>query len=982
MAWEQAVALVELEVGGEFQRSGTAFLVAPELALTALHVVGDRSVEPAKFWEGRIQLRFRGHVTDAEVFPNRFDCRADWVLLRLRRTALLTPLRLYRTPSPGAKWEARGFPDAEPSDGMTIGGIIRSVSHTIRGVRALALFCEEASAGAGLPVKGLSGAPVIAGGGVIGLLRRALLEEGSQVDLKEAPPRSRGGTLYACPTDLILDHCGDLLAAHEPNATRGRIPLQRPRRPEHFTGREKELSELQNDLEPGRVVTLCGLGGVGKTALAIALLWALAPGDDPPERFPDGIVFHSFSDQRTAAEALTAIARAFGEDSGQDPPNLAAQRALEGRTALLVLDAVENAEDIGPILALSAWCGVLLTTRERDRGAGDLRDTENLHFTQGVRLLQALGAEYIDDPTSAHTICELLGGLPLAIRLAGHYMGTRKVYAREYLEWLKQSPLDALHHGQRQHESVPLVISRTIEQLSQRAREALAVVGLLAPAPLGADAIEVALALTAHERTRALGELVNYGLLSRENQAYEVGHALVHTYARESLSIPGEALERLAKHFTGYARRPGRTRTTANDEIDAVRPHITALLPRLWDGSLSECAVDLVRILVPAGESFLRARGYRGDEAHYLTRALEVCAKMGEQTGGRDHQHWLRRTAELKEALGDLFFFKDEYETAEAAFRYSLSAYCQLDDSRPEQVQTKLKLAEIVLNRGNFNDVLQLLEGVPDECGRLPQQSDTLALAYSILGRAYHGKEVYSKAETHYLDSLTYYQGASYGAERARVLVRLSSLRFDQRLDQEAAAYLQQAEECLTNAKGSLRSLAQVRGDIASHYLWRKDYEKASNLNEQTLKDFRQIGDRQFIGWTLQRQGDIHFEQGSAHDVQARTAYAEAVRIFEELGILNGQAYAFDHLAQIELRLGKYSEAQELFEKALDRFDRSGLRSGKGYVYGNLGDLAQAKGNQEAARYYYREALSIWEELCHSNQIALTKTKVEGLESG
>jgi tetratricopeptide (TPR) repeat protein len=293
-----------------------------------------------------------------------------------------------------------------------------------------------------------------------------------------------------------------------------------------------------------------------------------------------------------------------------------------------------------------------------------------------------------------------------------------------------------------------------------------------------------------------------------------------------------------------------------------------------------------------------------------------------------------------------------------------------------------LKIAEIALNRGNFDDVLQLLEGVPDECRRLPQQSGTLALAFSILGRAYHGKEVYSHAESHYLESLAHYQDASHGADRARVLVRLSSLRFDQRRDQEAAAYLQQAEECLTTAKDSLRSLARVRGDIANHYLWRKDYEKASNLNEQTLKDFRRIGDTQFIGWTLQRQGDIHFEQGPDHDAQATTAYAEAVRIFEELGILNGQAYAFDHLAQIKLRSGKYSEAKELFEKALERFERSGLRSGKGYVHDNLGDLAQLEGDQKAARQHFRLALRTWKELHRSDRVALSKEKLARLGSG
>src|SRR5688572_24720910 len=131
MAWEQAVALVELETGGEFRRSGTAFLVAAELALTALHVIGDRTVEPPRFWNGRIRLSFPGHVTDAELVTGRYDRRADWALLRLSRGSMVTPLRLYRNPGPVSNWLARGFPDAEPQDGMTVGGMVRTEHHKI-----------------------------------------------------------------------------------------------------------------------------------------------------------------------------------------------------------------------------------------------------------------------------------------------------------------------------------------------------------------------------------------------------------------------------------------------------------------------------------------------------------------------------------------------------------------------------------------------------------------------------------------------------------------------------------------------------------------------------------------------------------------------------------------------------------------------------------------------------------------------------------
>ena len=69
-----------------------------------------------------------------------------------------------------------------------------------------------------------------------------------------------------------------------------RIPLQRPRPAEHFTNREKELAQLLQNLQPGRVVTLCGPGGIGKSALAAEAIWQLTKESQPPQCFPDGVI--------------------------------------------------------------------------------------------------------------------------------------------------------------------------------------------------------------------------------------------------------------------------------------------------------------------------------------------------------------------------------------------------------------------------------------------------------------------------------------------------------------------------------------------------------------------------------------------------------------------------------------------------------------------------------------------------------------------
>ena len=167
-------------------------------------------------------------------------------------------------------------------------------------------------------------------------------------------------------------------------------PLQRPARAEHFTGRQTELDDLTAQLQPERVVTLCGPGGIGKSALAAEALWRLAPGDQPSNTFPDGILWHNFYEQPQAAIALEKIALSFGEEPQPSPAD-GAQRALTGRCALLVLDGTEQADDLEAVLAVRGRCGVLITTRRRADALTVRMDIGSLPTNDALTMLRAWG---------------------------------------------------------------------------------------------------------------------------------------------------------------------------------------------------------------------------------------------------------------------------------------------------------------------------------------------------------------------------------------------------------------------------------------------------------------------------------------------------------------------------------------------------------------------------------------------------------------
>lgn len=359
-------------------------------------------------------------------------------------------------------------------------------------------------------------------------------------------------------------------------ATKVRLPFQRPPRVPHFKGRDTELAALLRDLQPGRAVTICGPGGMGKTALAAEAIWQLAPGSEPPQKFPDGIIFHTFYHRPQAALALEGFARAYGEDPRQSPLD-AAKKALSNRIPLIVLDGAEVCDDLPPVLSVTGGCGVLITTRRHGDAPEDFSDLPPLPEDKAIELLQAWGKEMASDEGICRSICALLGRLPLAIFLAGRYLAHRRQLAGDYLAWLKETPLEALELGKRQHESIPLLMEHSLKQVSHQARACLGLAGVLAMKPFPPKVIAMALQISSVRANNSLGELVDYGLLIRPDLSYQITHSLAHTYARERLVVPKDALARLAQHYDSFSREQVKLGLEGYARLDAHRDHILAV---------------------------------------------------------------------------------------------------------------------------------------------------------------------------------------------------------------------------------------------------------------------------------------------------------------------------------------------------------------------------------------------------------------------
>ncbi len=238
--------------------------------------------------------------------------------------------------------------------------------------------------------------------------------------------------------------------------------------------------------------------------------------------------------------------------------------ALGGRTALLVLDGAERADNLPRLLdRCSALTAVLITSRDADDVYEEEIAVSEFNREEAVSLLQEWGGARAANPEEAGAICDLVGDLPLAVALAGKYIRRKKRTAAAYLQWLRDEGLGALDHGHRRRDSVPLLLDRSLDEvalLAPEARDIVAVLGVLALAPVSEAALVAALddgsvtICAARWMSWSATGCCAYRRTASWADTYQLAHALLHQYAGERMDVAPAALERLASYYNRFAR--------------------------------------------------------------------------------------------------------------------------------------------------------------------------------------------------------------------------------------------------------------------------------------------------------------------------------------------------------------------------------------------------------------------------------------------
>ncbi len=258
------------------------------------------------------------------------------------------------------------------------------------------------------------------------LLMRALHQAGRTAEALAAGRAFRGRMVDGHGVDpgpalddlqrRILAEDPALRPAPPPAAATG--PPAPARRPDRFVGRQAELAALRRALGEGRVTTVAGPGGAGKTRLMTEVLTG-------------GEVVVELAELSAPADVPAAVAAALGLRAAPRGGVAAITERLGSVPALLVLDNCEHLlgavrELVDVIVAACPGVRVLATSRQRLGAAGErvlrlgpLPEADQVAlFCDRAALLRA------DFPGDARTralageVCRLVDGLPLAVELA------------------------------------------------------------------------------------------------------------------------------------------------------------------------------------------------------------------------------------------------------------------------------------------------------------------------------------------------------------------------------------------------------------------------------------------------------------------------------------------------------------------------------------------------------------------------------------
>nr|WP_279629201.1 tetratricopeptide repeat protein [Amycolatopsis thailandensis] len=456
------------------------------------------------------------------------------------------------------------------------------------------------------------------------------------------------------------------------------------------------------------LIVLAGVGGVGKTALAVS--WAYRVHG----AYPDGQLYvnlgaFDLGGPVAPGEVLGRFLRALGVPPDGVPSETGERAALfrslsRDRALLIVLDNAVSAAQVRPLLPASARCVVVVTSRWQLAGltvdGAQLLSVSPLAEEASTDLLRYLAGEdrVAGELSSAVSVARLCGGLPLALSVAGARLASRP-------QWPVRRMLRELEPGHRRLKSLSLqedlavqpVFDVSYRELPAGAARCYRLLGLHPGPEFGPGVAAAALTVAEDDTLGLLETLVDASLLTETNEGRYRFHDLVRLHAGEKAVADedgesrDDATRRMLEWYLAGARAADRVITPYRRPRDPYRFLGTAPvvdLPNSREGALEWLErerVALVAAVRHAAERELYDLAWHLDDAmwplfnyrrHHQDRLTVdlIGVDCARRLGNRDYE------SKVLKRLALAYLNTGKLEQAATEFTHGLELCEQIDD--------------------------------------------------------------------------------------------------------------------------------------------------------------------------------------------------------------------------------------------------------------------------------------------------------------
>ena len=705
-----------------------------------------------------------------------------------------------------------------------------------------------------------------------------------------------------------------------------------------FTGRETLLKQLYGQLRMVRKAaigqTISGLGGIGKTQLAVEYAYRY-------QHEYQAVLWAHAETTETLTTSYTEIAKLLQlpqKDAQEQKEIVQGVKDWLSRQQnwLLILDNADEPEVLIPFLPQKVGGHLIITTRAADLshlglGFGHALLVEKFSKKQDVRfLLHRAGLKRISpqDREFARRIADELDGLPLALNQVGAYIAATGGSLASYWEVFQQQRATLLNtQSDREYPrsvSATLALSfKRVEQRNPAAAELLQLCAFLAPDAIPEELLIkgarefggtlASVAESAIQLDQAFADLRAYSLITRNSQSRTlIVHRLVQAVRRDSLTIE---IQQQWKQ---------RVVVAINSAFPVSEYRTWPLCERLLPHAMiatrgielfqitSEEAGHLLHVM--AGYLFDRGR-YAAAEPLYLHSL-----RIREQFLGPEHPD----VALTLNGLGRLYYQQSRYVEAEPFYLRAVALQDpQLGPEHPDLAQTLTNLGILYQEVGKYIEAEPLYQRALriGEQFLGPEHPD-VALTLNGLANFYNRLERYAEAEPLYQRALRIRE-QRLGPEHPDIAITLNGLAvlyYQRGKYTEAGRLFQRALRICERQLGLAHPhVAYLTSNLAAIYRKQGRYAEAESLLLQALQICeQQLGlESHGVVYPLSELGALYREQGKYE--KAEPLLQRALQICEQqLGLEHlDVAVILQELAELYRLQRKYKQAEPLFSRAI-----------------------------------------------------------------